>query len=130
MNVASLELCRELYELSGWNRTEYLWVAPPMDDTDYGVKSRYELRQLNDAIYFEGKIYNSTFAYDLGYLLRKLPRTIKGNGKLKFHCNQTKQGLWAIGYAFSGIGATEYTLEDAAAKLCIELLKQGILTRG
>jgi hypothetical protein len=58
-------------------------------------------------------------AYDLGYLLRKLPQPYSimaySTGRL---------------VAVQGeVTATADTPEDAAAKLAIELFKQGILTR-
>lgn len=52
MNVASKELCEELYKLSGWhNGTHWSIVGEPRAVTDFPK-------------------------YDLGYLLRKLPDAI------------------------------------------------------
>ena len=56
MNVASLELCKELFELSGWGETEHMhWRPTPMGDLD------------------PNKGIAICPAYSLGYLLRKLP---------------------------------------------------------
>ena len=115
MNVTSLELCKELYELSGW------------DDPDL-------------TNYYEGTgIFPTAVCplYHLGYLLRKLQdndltvimrwnRDMGGRVAMKQWDKK-----WCIGTFDMPQG--EYpvadTPEDAAAKLTIELFKQGILTR-
>ena len=61
MNVANLDLCKELYELSGWKATEkYHYIAGTYTDID--------------TVAFRGRKYDGVPAYDLGYLLRKLPK--------------------------------------------------------
>lgn len=100
MAVASLELCKELHTLSGWET--------PLDQFHYN----------------EGEPLP---AYDLGYLLRKLQRNhvelyglTTGEWTARAYWHSTEQAR------------AEYadTPEDAAAKLAIELFKQGILTKG
>jgi len=74
------DLCQKVYEKTGWNNTEFLWVAPPLNDTDYKVMHKSKLHQLNDYIAnpdMIDKMYNSTFCYDSDYLLEKLPTKIK-----------------------------------------------------
>ncbi|SRR5260221_12038833 len=107
MDTASLELCKELYELSHWTLTEKHW--------------------------YQGKpIYNSPWgwqcsAYDLGFLLRKLPRM----GAVSVTSIIGAQ--WeAVYYGNRGDLCYEKrcqadTPEDAACKLVIELFQQGIL---
>jgi hypothetical protein len=99
-DVASLELCRELYELSGWK-------------TFAMERGLAEDRPIDPA-------------YDLGYLLRKLQRNhvelvglTTGEWTARAYWHSTEQAR------------AEYadTPEDAAAKLAIELFKQGILTK-
>lgn len=95
-DVASLDLCKELYEVSEW-----------------------EADAFRDGI---------TPAYDLGYLLRKLPvhisieshATLDGKGSRWYKAvdNSAEESCRAV------------TPEDAAAKLAIELFKQGVLTNG
>lgn len=100
MQTASLELCKELYRVSGhtWltedHRPEY--VAAP--------------------------------AYDLGYLLRKLPEFGKNIYWHTYHKN------WCAAYEHTDedgcqtlIHKVADTPEDAACELAIELFKQGIL---
>lgn len=112
MNVASLDLCKELYELSGWEMTWFRWY----EDADGN-------RELSDGTNMGGMDY--TNAYDLGYLLRKLPKPAGISQML------SSDEVWI---ATSGgfhpnkhpyLGAE--TPEDAACKLAIELFKQGVL---
>lgn len=124
-NVASLELSKKLYELSGWND------APFAYDTSYADNW---LRYIED---FPGDTRERRGvdiipAYDLGYLLRKMPRVDKdgifawvtvSNGTNDWTAYwESDQGLYA-----SRSGDTP---EDVACKLAIELFNQGILTRG
>lgn len=108
MSVATLELCRELYELSGWQSGNWHIIGPD----------------------------ESTPSYDLGYLLRKLPRIHKRDWHL-FLQPWTRYGTWYCNLRHwqdpyllveerASVGDTP---EDAAAKLAIELFKQGVLTQ-
>src|SRR5882724_9503253 len=109
MNVASLENCKRLYELSGWEfaedhrRIEKVWIesfhtsemgmghedydkTPPTKRRQYHV-GEYVVRDNPKNFigvpehtpwgwanrYYEETIKRSVPAYDLGYLLRKLP---------------------------------------------------------
>ena len=97
--VASRELCKELYELSGWDGT----------DEQYHVGM---------AEYCP--------AYDLGYLLRKLPAKIPfSDGEITLRVEIWWAGGW---YAHYGIydwkAAIADTPEDAACKLAIELFNR------
>lgn len=120
MNVASQELCKELFELSGWqydHGTNGLWYTDHTPD-------------LVVATYING---DSTPAYDLGYLLRKLPETIRDDNYPVI--SRYYRAGWAAFYEASyEYEQTERsymveadTPEDAAAKLAIELSKQGVL---
>lgn len=64
MHVASLDLCRELYEVSGWDDTDfrYQW------DKQFG---------LGFDLSFGEPQPDDTPAYDLGFIVRKLPARIK-----------------------------------------------------
>lgn len=124
MNVASLGLCRELYELSGWQ---------PLIGQNYTKH--------------QGHIGYPR--YDLGFLLRKLQeRPVvalrqRAGRRWAASCQWaelTPEGkeLLATG-AHMAIPATATnvkdveqradTPEDAVTKLAIELFKQGIITR-
>lgn len=107
MNVASLELCKELHELSGW--TQPGMYAVDQDSNEHAHR------------------------YDLGYLLRRLPssKTERGSElELRKLKGEVLEGSWQIGYDRGKVWQLASTPEDAAAKLCIELFKQGVLTRG
>lgn len=110
MNVASLDLCRELYELSGWG-------AKTIDKSASGdiINSWYQERtENNESI----DVTLVAPQYDLGYLLRKLPEetqvTMNSAGviiKVKSYFHKAD------------------TPEDAACKLAIELFKQKVLDK-
>lgn len=107
MNVASLPLCKELYELSGWDGvTQYHSVADAPDNIP---------------------------AYDLGYLLRKLPNSLPfkfygGNSTNPYTFQLRKnKAYWLACYPSTELQEAADTPEDAAAKLAIDLFKQGIL---
>lgn len=121
MNVASLELCKELYQLSGWIGTYGYW------DTDAKVWATTDL---------DGAAVESP-AYDLGYLLRKLPPTIKAskNDSAFLTLGAIHTRNWIISY--KTVADTIYpkdcygeadTPENALCQLAIELIKQRILT--
>lgn len=137
MQVASLELCKTLYELSGseWITTQYVWREHHPNGASI-VMSRAE--QEADSWRFRNSPEAPRFreendfypAYDLGYLLRKLPQTIikhtvidKGEDNTDFYLAE-----YLIGNNPSHtIGNGAYTPEDATCKLAIELFKQGVL---
>jgi hypothetical protein len=125
MNVASLELCKELYELSGWIKAD-----------DWGFR-KYSAKGI--AMNYGSRLGKYEIpAYDLGYLLRKLPKTVPnddngGSYYFDLHFVPYKDsGDWTACYD-NAVGVTyKYdafadTPEDAACKLAIELFKQEIL---
>lgn len=111
-NVASLELCKELYELSAWN--DCYWFNAKFSLNPKPVM----LPQLNGEIpqVLSGELEWKQPAYDLGYLLRKLPITTQ-----LFH---ERKGWSARAY---NMAFWSKEPEDAACKLAIELFKQGVL---
>lgn len=119
MNIATEKLCKELYNASGrtWKDTE--------------IRRYYD-----DGMFPTHEKLNGLWlpAYDLGYLLRKLPnKTRIERHDIAGHPDRRKRlpdhTVWNC-YLFT---ATEQhwnqadTPEDAAARLAIELFKQGIL---
>lgn len=126
MNVASLELCKELYELSGWDDTYLEWRFASSNDTMFPRSWVINAQQKNGKHITEKDIP----AYDLGYLLRKLPAEYKDNtfvlGKSAKDGHYTVAYVWAEKYQ-SLFKQTADTPEDACAKLAIELFKQRIL---
>lgn len=116
MHVASLELCKELYELSEWE---------PCDSRDT-VTLRYRSA---DVYLLVGVEQDTIPAYDLGYLLRRLPDFELGNRLQLVKHTFTHKTEWHIGYGVDPGNLVMYssTPEDAAAKLCIQLIKQGVI---
>lgn len=126
MNVASFELCKELYGLSGWATEDRLlhyyaggFVTGTADN-------------------------NNPSAYDLGHLLRKLRAIddpVLTEHKANIYVELTVLENYASATAVRGITETgpaqriqprlpicdADTPEDAACKLAIELIKQGVL---
>lgn len=151
MNVSNLDLSRELYELSGWRDTFSVYeqtdgipmgkpyIAYPELEKRYGLWGTQELKK-------------RTPAYDLGYLLCRLPyleNWDEGVGILgidlsppvrKAHFDDSAHDDWIAHASTRGIdeggryhGHTQGrgdTPEDAVAKLAIELFKRGVLKRG
>lgn len=119
MNVADLELCKELYELSGWFDTYFFW------DADNGVAEKSEALLMHPT--------KNCPAYDLGYLLRKLPAKIMGKNNMLIFLSLSHSGSeWWANYETGGNSRAEIqmsadTPEDALTKLAIELFKQGVL---
>ena len=105
MNVASLSLCKALYEVNGWDDTYFVW--------------REDLPEAVSRVDWDEYDYP---AYDLGYLLRKLPVGIHIRRKMDVY------QAWLLPKA----GEMSYFAiapEDAACRLAVELFKQNILTR-
>src|SRR6218665_3795759 len=123
MNVASLELSKELYELSGWDDTYLRWV-PGLDhavNPDEAVRNRY----------VEDPDFPSTPAYDLGYLLRKLPDFTQIAKTNLYVAELDGPAIRYYAAAPEEDVDTDYydNPEDAAAVLAIKLLGRGVLTR-
>lgn len=108
MNVTSLKLSQELFEVSGWSDTTYEY---------WGVQKRLEVRTIlnTDSA--------ATPAYDSGYLLAKLPN-------MMFEW-WNQDSIHLIYHTASGenVSIDADTPANALAKLCLELFKSGILTK-
>jgi len=68
--------------------------------------------------------------YTLGYLLRKLSRSVEGSEEIVLEPSWDGKG-WNARYPADRNIASRFgdTPEDATAKLAIELFKQGVLTK-
>ena len=130
MNTASLELSKELYELSDW---EELGNVP---SAWYGY-----IEDEETVCYGQTKPEGCIPAYDLGFLLRKLPKLLDIDGasfSLCLHTNIAPPD-WTAYYMFvqvvdgklkrfsNRLKVEADTPEDAVCKLAIELFKQGVL---
>lgn len=116
MNVASLELCKELYELSGLSDTDK-WYMETNNGGEHVVGYRHSRPR------------NKTFpAYDLGFLFQQLKEPVS---EIRFVPQMN--GKWLLLYTVSG-ETEDYELfadtpEDAACKLACELFKQKVLRK-
>jgi len=117
MNVARLDLSKELYTLSGWEQAlyehellngEYYTTTLPIKDMEHGSRNTY------------------IPAYDLGYLVRKLQTTMDYLRASTVSKQWVVKGPWSDDED-SLIYAD--TPEDAACILAIRLFKEGILKR-
>src|SRR6187549_1083841 len=116
MNVVSLNLCKELHEISGWGGTN------PLASYETGLMWRYgddyEFMALDYSSWSKGnKRIAGMHAYDLGYLLRKLPHFELIFNGMTYWCNYESEDNLQPDTECWG-----KTPEDAACKLCIELI--------
>jgi hypothetical protein len=136
MHVASLELSKELYELSGWEETHL-----------YHTKRRTVKPEHHGKEYFIVELKHKTSepmdrtpAYDLGYLLRKLPGnswagycgegTEDNSGIFKRSYAEAYTYKWEPGGDIFRLAETMADIpENATCKLAIELFKIGVLTK-
>jgi hypothetical protein len=120
MNVASKELCQELYELSGWDDTYFLYTKTGKIST---VASMFSGQPLP--------------AYDAGFLLRKLPSEIESDGRIyrlrggknqyyffEYQAKDDRDIRWWNISPFS-----KDFPEDALCALVIKLFKTGLLKK-
>ena len=126
MNVASLELCKELYQASGWEGTDWRWYKTPKliykggsPEHDY---SYWKIKPVS----YRGRASDYVNAYDAGYLLRKLQQQ-----SVKLNSNGNGEGVWYTLAQQQGSQWVDcsagYTPEDALVSLCLQLLKRGFL---
>jgi hypothetical protein len=125
MNTANLELCKELWKLSGWETDDWY----DLDDSGRPFEHLATLEDID--LQDTGNEYIP--AYDLGYLLRKLPKFVEYLAEpVKYRpLLKIEDETYTIGYSFAGwkVFAEADTPEDAVCNLTIELFKQGILEK-
>lgn len=138
MNVASLENCKTLYELSGWDDTLLKHVVGERHASDFespiGLTTVYNKTV---GVYgnevgcdeCEGVYGTETIpAYGAGYLLRKLPDPqLETTVYNRWHCKWFKRTTKGLTGPMLESGFAD-TPEDALCLLAIELFKQGILS--
>lgn len=141
MNVASKELCQQLYELSEWNATSSVlqyWVYQATLPSRQRRHKRDEWRLENimriNEDYGVGAITDTDSfipAYDLGYLLRKLPPVVtlksRAGNRWSAQCYRGRMTEDGSGVEKVDVDFTTDTPENAACKLLIELIKQKVI---
>lgn len=138
MNVASQELCEQLRRLSNWVNTDFTWVEIPTWNHKFPKPAN---QVFYDHICDTEHAKEIAPAYDLGYLMRKLPRHLVIKRRIYHLCILNGNHLddfWVADYVTIGrlcwlheadeAKLTEAeSIEDATCKLSIELFKRGIL---
>lgn len=124
MDYASLERCKELYELSGWKTGTWHQTSGSLATiVNYGGDVPNEARWSGD---------DFCPAYSLGYLIRKAgsgggiiadSKTYTARRPSQFGAPENKDPL------HGRIGWTADTPENAMCIMLIELFKVGILTK-
>ena len=120
MNVASRELCEELYKLSGWELADMQDIGWNDFWWNWLISKRTKKAKCVELAAHRSNAHWAFGcpAYDLGELLRRLPERHRW---LDYSPAQKK---WVMLFDIEAD-----TPEDAAAKLAIELFKTGTLTR-
>lgn len=113
MTVASPDLCRALYADSGWADTALTHFQ------FHDGRESVEARPVHGYLSAKG-----TPAYDLGYLLRKLPAS---TAIRKRDAAGAERDYSAFAPVRSGLLALDRTPENAAAQLALKLLKLKLL---
>lgn len=136
MNIASTELSRLLFESSGWDDTEEVIIKFSLSDEPICVSN--DLESSAKLVLLSGKEEWRLPAYDMGYMMRKLPLALMVHNSLAF------LGVFANGEEVVSYVAGYYVLrpkheptqfmqtkadspEDALVKLAIRLFKSGML---
>lgn len=141
MNLASIELCKELYKLSEWE-TEYHYVYEP----NGGLKTNGYKWQGPKYVRTRHNSYSYIPAYDLDYLIQTLPATIPSDehpGReahlivRKDYANPHDKNRGALYFAWYAVvgdndpadfGTHSSTPEDAVCKLAIKVFRLRTLT--
>lgn len=136
-DITSLELSQELYRWSHWGETNHYWFYDP---------DRVTLPTSNWSVGYashpDNTIYGGSFfpAYDLGYLLRKLPYKLWVGHIYSFQLHHATDRSWSalyldaadsarikgLDYEFTAIDSAG-TPEDAVCKLAIALCKRRVI---
>lgn len=122
-NVASLENCKRLYELSGWGG-EDRWFLTNISDPEHVIGTATPRIFKSDKDHENG-YRTETPAYSAGYLLRKLPEEAYDT-ELGLAIFRTEgRPKWEAGYDNEFVNAD--TPEDALCLLAIKLFEEGVL---
>lgn len=115
MHVTRVDLCKQLYDLSGWGNAS--WWHECCTDGAYHTTISLRDERYTQNVYIP--------AYDLSYLLRRLPKV--------WVMGPIPGAMWMITYN-PGLPQREIiiqdeSLEDAVCRLAIALFQRGILER-
>lgn len=124
---AKFEICRELYYLTGWENTGLFYCQAGPNREVHGQQCGKGLVIYDEDV---GDLSHKNewphfVAYDLGYLMRHLPRGIIVYAGKRFYSANT--GNLYMGDHQERWYERADTPEDALAKLAIQLVKRGLL---
>jgi hypothetical protein len=127
MMVASLSDCRELFALSGWGDTEWSYYCDEAHDDTPALNLSEPLKVVGGVGYYDHRYP----AYDLGYLVRKLPvHYLQKFGNESYVARwvypaptreQIELGTHHI------IGHSRTSPENALCRLAVNLFEAGVL---
>lgn len=132
VEVASVALSRELHDVSGWEDPAYIYLE---------IDGKYSIALIDISRRFSKLVTDVIPAYDLGYLLRKLPPFVDSQAypgqRAYLDIGLRDDGppwyawyaCWGIPGVMSDFGLHADTPEDAACQLAIQLFKRGVLTK-
>lgn len=133
-SVASLKLCKKLYELSGWRTCDFIWID--LNDSQPFEMYAKSFPSISTNDYRDlGEIETDWLpAYDLEYILKKLPH-IGDDDDWAIHLWQDDDE-WYCGYYNRHMDSdlqTESTCHknpaDAACELAINLFERHVLIK-
>lgn len=128
MNVARLELCKKLDELTDYrwrNETQYRWLClPKLIHKGSSPQQDFSSWQVKHISYRGQYRIDWYAAYDLGYLLRKLPDGTQLN---KTSVTYSASGIYSIDTKPVSFHFGADIPEDAICELCIKLISEGII---
>ena len=118
------ELCREVYERTGWE-TDYIIKV-----VNHGLDSQfYSLREIDGDESVDDFAYRAP-NYTSDYLLEKLPRSIKRYGRFEL-VPTMRNTRWSAGYwtddRLDTLSVVDYTPLKALLKLTVALSEAGEL---
>lgn len=114
MHFAEVELCRKLYDVSGWDDTSFKYVG--------GSRDNIQLRPRNKRI-----TAPDVPAYDLGYLVRRLPYPVSVTANQKGFV--TTAAMMRHRPPFFNYLARDASPENSTVDVLLEMFKQNVLTR-
>lgn len=132
--MTSLEISKQLYEVSGWDSDTYYWLqgeVPSLAKQDNYPTVVFHNDSLSEYPYAYRRICP---AYDSDYLLEKLPPSIEEpTTEYFFELVRGIEGEWLGIYRDVNDGqytsSEAYTPSDCLALLAIELFKSGVLVK-
>lgn len=114
MHFANVELCKKLFAVSGWDDTSFRYVG--------GSRSKIELLPRDERV-----TKPDVPAYDLGYLVRRLPYPVSVTANKRGFV--TTAAMMRHRPPFFNYLARDDSPENSTVDVLLEMFKQGVLTR-